>query len=122
MEDGRLKYFDFVRLISKYRCSFKATYKTEGYYDDSGDFVDGDTIEETLSGAIINFKESKVYRSEGTLTAQDKRLFMLQPLKRPLLGATVIHNGNTYRIEDKSENAVFTGVWAYTLKWVSAFD
>ena len=118
-----MAYFNFENLINKYSREFIATYTTDnGEYDNKGDFVKGETVKETLTGAIINFKESKIYRSEGTLKTQDKRLFMLKPLKKALIGATVIDNNNTYRIEEESENAMFTGVYAYVLRWVSAFN
>lgn len=118
-----MQYYNFERLIKKYSREFTATYKTSGGgYDDKGDYISGEVVKETLTGAIINFKESKIYRAEGTLTTQDKRLFMLQPLKGALIGATVIDNGNKYRIEEENENAIYTGVYAYVLRWVSAFD
>lgn len=117
------QYFHFERLIDKYSREFTAAYTTGGGgYDDKGDYISGEVVKETLTGAIINFKESKIYRAEGTLTTQDKRLFMLQPLKGALIGATVIDNGNKYRIEEETENAMFTGVYSYVLRWVSAFD
>ena len=74
-----------------------------------------------LEGAIISFKESKVYRSEGTYTANDKRLFMLKPIDDKLNGAKVAYEGKVYSVEDNTENAKFTGVYAYTLKFCSAF-
>ena len=118
-----MPYFNFERLIKKYSREFIATYKIDGGgYDDKGDYINFGIVKETLTGAIINFTESKIYRAEGTLKTQDKRLFMLKPLKKALIGATVIDNNNTYRIEEESENAMFTGVYAYVLKWVSAFN
>ena len=117
------QYFHFESLINKFSREFTATYKTGGGgYDDKGDYTSGEVVKETLTGAIINFKESKTYRAEGTLKTQDKRLFMLQPLKSALIGATVIDNSNEYRIEEATENAMFTGVYSYVLRWVSAFD
>lgn len=118
-----MQYYNFERLIKKYSREFTVSYEIDGGgYDDKGDYISGAVVKETLTGAIINFKESKIYRAEGTLTTQDKRLFMLQPLKGALIGATVIDNGNKYRIEEETENAMFTGVYSYVLRWVSAFD
>ena len=70
-----MAYFNFARLIEKYNCNFTAVISSEGHYDDSGEWVKGETTEKQMTGAIIGFKESKVFRSEGTLTAKDKRLF-----------------------------------------------
>ena len=118
-----MQYFNFSNLIRKYTRPFTVITKGEGYYDDSGDYVDGTQTETTLYGAIIGFAEKKIYRSEGTLTEQDKALHMLTPIDEALMGATVIFNGNKYRIETQKgkDNAEFTGVYSYTLKYLSAF-
>ena len=113
--------YDFSRLIRKYSSNFKAITLTGASYNDSGDFVRAEKQELNLQGAIISFKESKIYRSEGTLTTKDKRLFTLEPITQHLQGSTVVYEGNVYSVEDNTENAKFTGVYAYTLKYVSAF-
>ena len=116
-----MQYFNFSRLINKYKSEFTAITLSEGYFNDAGDFIKGDKSEITLQGAVIAFRESKVHRSEGTLTAQDRRLFTLSPIEKALHGSKVIYKGNVYSIEDSSDNSNFTGVYAYTLKYVSAF-
>lgn len=95
--------------------------KTMGY-DDSGEWVQGEPIKHELRGAIISFRESKIYRAEGTLTAKDKRLFMLEPLPDALAGAAVIYEGSKYNIDNTTDNSKFIGIWAYTLKYNSAFN
>lgn len=115
------RYFDFSRLIRKYSSDFVALTLSEGWYSDSGVWINGDVIKTTLTGAIINHRESKILRSEGTLGAKDKALYMLKPIDDKLQGAKVIHDDNVYSISDCLENAKFTGVYAYTLKYISAF-
>lgn len=114
--------FNFSRLINKYSSEFKAITLANGYYNDSGDWVKGDETETTVMGAIISFTEDKIYRSSGTLTSNDRRLFTLEPINEALKGSKVIFDGKVYSIEQSRENAKFTGVWAYTLKYVSAFN
>lgn len=115
--------YNFSRLINKYKSSFKVIIPAnERKLDAKGDWVKGEVTEKVLEGAIISHKESKIYRSEGTLTAMDKRLFMLKPIDKALKGSKVIYENNEYSIEDNTENAKFTGVYAYTLKYVSAFN
>lgn len=113
--------YNFARLINKYKSNFVSVSLADGYYDESGDWKEAETERTNIQGAIISFKESKVYRSDGTLTANDKRLFMLQPLDDKLQGLKAIYDGKIYSIEDCTENAKFTGVYAYTLKYISAF-
>ena len=116
-----MQLYNFTRLIDKYKSQFTAITLTEGYFDDLGDFVKGEETETTIYGAVIAFKESKVHRSEGTITTKDRRLFVTQPIDKALQGSKAIYEGNVYSIEDESENAKFTGVYAYTLKYCSAF-
>ena len=113
--------FDFSRLIEKYSCDFVAVIPSEGYFDDMGEYVKGKPKEETLRGAIISHRESKIFKSGGTITEQDKALYMLHPLKNSLQGAKIAHGGKWYSIGSLLENSEFTGVWSYNLRFVSAF-
>ncbi len=117
-----MSYFDFSGLIEKYTTDFTVVSETKGGYDDSGEYVKGKKAEQQMSGAIIAYSEDKVYRSEGTLTKQDRVLIMQEPVDEALLGAIVLYKGRQYRIEDNLENAEYTGVYQYTLKYVSAFN
>lgn len=116
-----MQYFNFSRLINKYKSDFTCITLAEGYFNDAGDWVKGETVLSNMSGAIISHTDLKIFRSEGTLTEKDKRLFMLKPIDNKLIGAKVIHEGNAYSLNDCLENAKFTGVYVYTLKYISAF-
>lgn len=116
------QYFDFSGLIREYSNQFTVITHTESSYDEAGDWQDGQETRTEMTGAIIAFKESKVFRSEGTITAKDKRLFMEEKLPDALIGAEAVYNGQKYMIESELENAEFTGVYSYMLRWVSAFD
>lgn len=117
-----MAYFDFTNLIRKYTTSFDVIVSSEGYYNDSGDWMPEMPVKRTLQGAIISMRESRILRSEGVYTNQDKALYMLEPLDGALKGARVIHDGEEYSVGNELDNAQFTGVWAYVLKYVSVFD
>lgn len=115
------QYFDFSSLINDFETSFQViTHK--GGYNAAGDWQDKQEELVIMQGAIISFKESRILRSDGAITAKDKRLFMQQRLPDALIGARVIHAGQEYKIETETENAEFTGVYSYLLRWVSVFD
>ena len=116
------QYFDFFNLIHDYINSFVVITNAEAGYNDSGDWVEGQETRTEYMGAIIAFRESKVFRSDGAITAKDRRLFMQQKLPDALIGAKVEYLGQKYMIESELENAEFTGVYSYMLRWVSAFD
>lgn len=112
-------YFDFYELINKYSTSFKAIIASNNGYDDVGEYL-SNKEEKELTGAIIGISDSKIYRSAGTLTGKDKYLFMFEPLS--LNDTEVIYKNNRYKVEEQVENAEFTGVYQYTLKYISAFN
>lgn len=116
-----MAYFDFTYLIEKYSTPFILKVPGKGEYDEKGDFVEGGPVKKEYTGAILAHRERKVFKSEGTLTEQDRALYMLEPLTDALQGAEVIHGGKVYSISDSLQNANFTGVYAYTLKYVSVF-
>lgn len=117
-----MQYFDFSYLIKKYSTFFKVRIPSEGYFDDSGDWQKGKPIEKRMVGAIISHRESKIFKSGGTLTEQDRVLYVHEPLAFALQGAELIHDGKVYSISSTSQNAVFTGVYSYSLKYVSVFN
>lgn len=117
-----MQYYNFERLIKKYSNEFTLVTPATKVLNDMGDYITSEPTETAMTGAIIAIKESKIYRSEGTLKSQDRQLYMLSPIEKPLDGAKVIYNNNMYSIEDSTENAEFTGVYAYTLKFISAFN
>ena len=116
------QYFDFTYLINKYSSDFVAEIASEGYYNDMGRYVEGSATQKNLRGAIISHQLSKIFKSGGTITQQDKALYMLEPLENSLQGAKIVYEGKCYSIGSMLENAKFTGVWAYNLTFVSAFD
>lgn len=116
-----MQYMDFSELIEQHSTDFIAEIPSEGYYDDAGDWVIGEPKTVKLRGAIISHRESKIFRSEGALTGQDRALYMLYPLENALQLAKIIFDGKVFSVGDSLNNGRFTGVWAYTLKYVSAF-
>jgi hypothetical protein len=116
------QYFDFSPLIKDFENPVTVLTYTEAGYDERGKWQEGQEKKTKLKGAVISFKEGKVFRSDGAITSKDKRLFMLQRLPQALLGAKLLYNNQEYRIESELENAEFTGVYSYLLRWVRAFD
>lgn len=117
-----MAYFDFSNLIRKYMTSFTALIPTDGHKGNGGVWIAGEPVERSLQGAIISMRESRLIRSQGAYTAQDRALYMLEPLDKALDGVFVIHDGRKYSVASELENAKFTGVYAYVLKYVSVFD
>lgn len=116
------RYFNFQRLIEKYSRPFTVVVPGAGGFDALGDYRSDEDRRELMYGAILSHRQNKVFRSEGTLTEQDRALYLLSPLPACFLGAVVEFQDRRYRIASELENGEFTGVYAYTLKYESAFD
>lgn len=114
--------FNFYSLITKYGGWFDCISSKGGYVD--GEWEPGQKSVTRCFGAIVSLSESKIYQSGGTLTTQDRNLYMLEPLPASWKDCMVRYGGNQYRIETDSSNGNerFTRVYSYVLKWVSAFD
>lgn len=117
-----MAYFNFTYLVQKYSKTFTAKLPAGGAYNDGGDWVPKEPIVKELTGAIISMRESRVLRSDGAYTQQDRALYVLEPLDNALQNAEIVYKGNKYRIGSMLDNSEFTGVWAYVLKFVSVFD
>lgn len=116
-----MRYFNFTRLVNKYSREYTAITLLSGYYDDSGDWVDGETVEVTKQGAIISYGDKTIYNSNGALTEKDMCLLSLEEIAENLIGTEIVFKDNVYTLLSTKNNADFTGVWKYTMKYVSAF-
>ena len=117
-----MQYFDFTQLIEDYSSEFTLITYAKSELKDNGDVVKGESEAITLNGAIISRGESVIFRSDGKLTAKDKRLFMLAPIDKALLNSQVVYENEVFTIQGSTDNSKFTGVWAYVMKYVSAFN
>lgn len=116
-----MRYFNFNRLIKKYSKEITVIIPAKKTLNDSGDWVTEEPKKATLCGAVIRHRENKVYRSEGTITADDFALYLTNEPNIDLIGAEVICDKKKFKAESTLNNSEFTGVWAFNLKYVSAF-
>lgn len=116
-----MQYFNFKRLIDKYRREFTVIIPAEKKLNDAGDWVRSEATEKTLSGAIIRHRQSKVYKSNGTLTLNDYALYMTEEPPIEIVGTTVICDNKKFKVESALNNAEYTGIWNFNLKYISAF-
>lgn len=115
-------YFNFKRLINKYSTTFTALTPPQSGFNTKGDHIEGEPVKTTLEGAIIRHRENKVIRSDGAFTSKDYALYMLTEPAFDLIGSIVHYEGERFRVDSKLDNSKFTGVWAYNLKYLSAFE
>lgn len=115
-------YFNFRRLIEKYSSEYTVVIHGQNVTKDNGDIVKGEPQEVKLVGAIISRGENAIFRSDGNLTAKDKRLHTLTPIDKALLNSQVVYENEVFQIQGSTDNSKFTGVYSYTLKYVSAFN
>lgn len=116
-----MQYFNFKRLVDKYSDEITVIIPSVGEYDDSGDFQKGEPKTLTLRGAVMRHTQKKIYRSAGTITEDDYALYLTENPSIDIVGTTVRYKGSNFTVQSQTENSQFTGVWAFNLKYVSAF-
>ena len=112
-----MKLYNFTRLVQKYSVPF-CLHRKQGSYV-AGKWEDGGEIVRSMRGAIVPMRDSKVYSSGGTYTAQDRELYLLKPLEAPLSEYEVVYKGNAYKVEEGRNFEDYADVAVYVLKWVS---
>lgn len=116
-----MKLYNFKRLIRKYSVKFTLIQSSQGKFV-SGRWEQGERVETLMYGAIVPLSERKIYSSGGTYTEQDRELYLTKPLNAPLSDFQVVHNTNTYAVEQGRNFEDYADVAVYTLKWVSKSD
>ena len=114
-----MKLYNFTNLIRKYSVTFRLVKEASGHFD-NGKWIENDSQEIEMRGAIVPLSDRKVYGSGGTYTSQDRELYLSQPLSGSLSDFRVVYKGNTYSIEDSRDFEDYADVAVYTLKRVSA--
>lgn len=66
--------------------------------------------------------DTQLYHPGGAYIEGVRRLYMLSPVTKPLKGAQVKYNGDTYHIEQDTDYGDIAGVYIYMLKRVDLFD
>ena len=113
-----MKLYNFKRLINKYSVDFTLIQAGKGEFV-AGKWEQAESESIPMRGAIVPMGEHKVYSSGGTYSNQDRVLYLTTPIKSPLSGLKIIHNGNTYTVEEGRDFESYADVSVYTLKWVS---
>lgn len=110
------KLYNFKRLIAKYSVEFELHGSNGGYV--AGKWEEGEPSVVKMQGAIVPIAERKVYASGGTYTTDDRQLYVSQPLPSPLTALKVVHNTDTYTVEESRDYSLYAHGAVYTLKRV----
>lgn len=112
--------FDFTDLIEKYSVSYTLIIPQKGGYVD-GYYQAGAEERKEMEGAIVPYKESRIYQSGGSLTQEDRELYSMARLEFEK-NLVVEHKGKKYKVESETDYSDYADVYVYALKRVSAFD
>lgn len=125
------KLFNFTRLINKYSRSFTLITPGEGGGYVGCKWVAAEPVRTIAQGAIVpvaasnsagTSADSQLYHPGGAYIEGVRRLYMLSPISKPLKGAQVECNGDTYQIEQDTDYGDIAGVYIYMLKRVDLLD
>ena len=116
-----MQIFNFLRLVNKYSKEITVITLTNGYFDNKGDWIEGEKKQSIIKGAVIRHRRNKIYNSNGMLTDDDYAMYLTEKPKFDLIGSTIIVDNQKFKVTSKLDNSEFTGVWSFNVRCISAF-
>lgn len=110
-----MKPFAFADFVEEFKVPFTYIEKTDGYYNDAGDWVEGGETPVPMEGIILPLSEDDLqYAEAGAYQAKDKKVYTTQPLQ---LNAEIEYKGDRYTIQNFKDYSEYADVYIYYARW-----
>lgn len=105
------KPFEFADFIDEFKVKFSFTKAVDGYWNDEGDYIPGETKTVEMAGIVLPLTENDLKYSEaGTYSTKDKKIYTTQPLE---LGRVIEYKGDKYTIQSFKDYSDYADVYIY---------
>ncbi|MEH6943390.1 hypothetical protein [Bacillus sp. JJ722] len=110
------KQFEFADFVDEFYVPFTYIKQSEGYWTDSGDWVEGSKTPVSTGGIVLPLSEDDLKYSEaGTYSEKDKKVYVTTELK---IGNTVLYKDDEYTIQNfKDDYSDYADVYIYLMRW-----
>ncbi|KOP82005.1 hypothetical protein AMS60_05610 [Bacillus sp. FJAT-21945] len=110
-----MKQFEFADFVDEFYVPFTYVEQKDGYWNDSGDWIEGGEITISSGGIILPLSEDDLKYSEaGTYSKKDKKLYVTNELKT---GNKVIYKNDKYTIQNFKDYSDYADVFIYFMRW-----
>jgi hypothetical protein len=110
-----MKQFEFADLVADFKVPFIYYEKSEGYWNDAGDWIDGEETPIQMEGVILPLSgEDLQYAEAGAYSVKDKKIYTTEPLK---LNREIEFKGDRYTIQRFKDYSDYADVYIYHARW-----
>ena len=109
------KAFAFADFVDEFKVPFTYIKKTDGYWNDAGDWIEGGETRTEMYGIVLPLSEDDLqYAEAGAYQAKDKKVYTTQPLE---LNAEIEYKGDRYTIQNFKDYSEYADVYLYYMRW-----
>lgn len=109
------KPFEFADFIDEFKVKFSFTKAVDGYWNDEGDYIPGETKTVEMAGIVLPLTEDDLKYSEaGTYSTEDKKIYTLEPLEN---GQVITYKGNDYTVQSFKDYSEYADVYIYIARY-----
>jgi hypothetical protein len=105
------KQFEFADFVEEFKVPFTAYVTTEGYWEDSGDWIPGREEPIAMVGIMLPLTQNDLkYAENGTYSVKDKKIYTTETLS---IGQKVEYKGDKYTIQNFKDYSDYADVFIY---------
>lgn len=113
------KQFEFADFVDEFKVSFmlEELQKTDGYYDDDGEWVLGgtDAVPIVKEGIVLPLSEDDLkYAENGVYSVREKKLYTVFEIP---FESIVIYKGDKYTVQAFKDYSEYADVFIYLMRW-----
>lgn len=110
-----MKPFQFADFVEEFKVPFIAYTETDGYYNDGGKWVKGESTPHGMVGIWLPLTEDILRYSEaGTYSTKDKKIYTVAPLQ---VGQVLEYKGDQYTVQNFKDYSEYADVFVYVARW-----
>ena len=109
------KQFQFADFVDEFYVPFKYFTKTEGTYDESGDWHKGEETAEERGGIVLPLSEDDLrFVESGSYNEKNKKIYTTKPLAQ---NAMIEYKGEKYTVTTFKDYTDYADVFIYYARW-----
>ena len=109
------KQFQFADFVEEFYVPFKYFTRGEGFYDESGDWHDGEETSQDIGGIVLPLSEDDLkFVESGSYNEKNKKIYTTIPL---LQNAMIEYKGDKYTITTFKDYNDYADVFIYYGRW-----
>ncbi|RYI25196.1 hypothetical protein EVU96_24845 [Bacillus infantis] len=109
------KPFQFADFIDEFKKPYTLINRSEGYFADNGDWIEGQEDKVPREGIFLPLSEDDLQYSEGgSYSIKDKKVYDVLPLDQ---GDIIEYKGEQFTVQNFKDYTDYADVYIYYARW-----